>query len=117
MNNKVIFVKAHFRPVYNKVGLLKKMLNPDIAGTSLDVPEGLERKDWSDCLIDGERLANDINIALEKLELAGYELSSINPITSGQYKYDNSTIDNASFGYGYGYSFTEGVIISAKKSA
>lgn len=83
-----------------------------------------EKKVWkqraiSDSLIDGQKLSELINDAIQSLENEGYEVVSITPITSGKYDYDYeapivNAKDRASYGWGYGYSFTEGVTIFAK---
>ena len=81
-----------------------------------------DRSDFaSDKTIDITRLNNDVNIEIENLNNQGYEIISITPITSGQYKYDfEAPIVNArdlpSYGWGYGFSYTCGVIVIAKKT-
>ena len=76
---------------------------------------------YSDRWIDGERLANDIAEAVSRLNDEGFEVVSLTPITSGEYKYQWNQQDGgdnwggSGYGYGYGYSYTEGVTIVAKK--
>ncbi|WP_283710648.1 hypothetical protein [Pseudoalteromonas prydzensis] len=48
----------------------------------LEVPKGFEQKGWSDCEIDGERLADDISKSICKLEADGFEFVSISNINS-----------------------------------
>ena len=54
-------------------------------------------------VVDSDDLAKDIEIQCNNLANEGYEVFSINPITSG------------SFANGNGYVNTESVIITAKK--
>lgn len=82
---------------------------------------------WSETQIDSERLAKDLEIAINKLNDEGYEVANITPVISGKYNYDYKTDKNYStsekhsygwgygYGYGYGYSYTDSLIIIAKK--
>lgn len=115
MKSKVVFVKAHLRPLYGKPGLLKKVFGSTQTGTMLEVPKGFEQKGWSDCEIDGERLADDISKSICKLEADGFEFVSISNINSGSYKSDYSNSDRSSYGWGYGFSISEGVLITVNK--
>lgn len=90
----------------------------------------------SSCRVDGEHLTLAINRCLAKLDSDGYDLVSITPVISGSYsvktfdtryqsivsgaignefesgvKYTSAPATCAS----YGYSFTEGVVVVAKK--
>lgn len=125
--NKVIYVKAHFKPIGKEVtvkvstGETKKGFLGGIKEVTVKEREW-QQTGWSDCEIDGEGLSNDINSAVEVLNKEGYEVIAIQPITSGAYNYrwDNySTSNNGSaatcYSFGYGYSYTEGVTIIAKK--
>jgi hypothetical protein len=125
--NKIIYVRAFFKPVGEEVtveistGETKK----NFLGIETKVVE--KQKKWqqtgsSDCRIDGERLADDINEAVAKLNEDGYEIIAIESVISGSYnykwdKYDSSsnTSANTCYSYGYGFSYTEGVTIIAKK--
>ncbi|MCI6153186.1 MAG: hypothetical protein MR673_08695 [Fusobacterium perfoetens] len=133
---KVVYVKAKFRPIgeyrisHEPTGRFEKGL----FGKQKEIFE--EKKVWvttgySDCLIDGELLTDDINRAITKLNNEGYEIVSITPITSGSYRYqyDAGNITSSKrilheteavrgtsgYGFGYGFSYTESVIILARK--
>jgi len=82
--------------------------------------EKWEQTGWSDCEIDGKKLANDISEAIDGLNSEGYEVVTISETLSGSYDFKWATTggqSNAGYGYGYGYSYTEGVTIIAKKRA
>ena len=133
---KVVYVKAKFRPVGRYV--------------TEDVPTGKEEKGffgqkkiiyekkkvwektgYSDCLIDGELLNEDIQKAINNLNQEGYQVVSITPIQSGGYNYsykegnissskrilfDTEAVQGTTgYSYGYGFSYTESVIILARK--
>jgi hypothetical protein len=115
VKNKVVFVKAHFRPLYGKPGILKAVFGSNQLGTILEIPKGFEQKGWSDCQIDGERLADDISKSINKLETDGFEVVNISNINSGSYKSDYSSSDRSSYGWGYGFSISEGVLITVNK--
>lgn len=134
--NKVVYVKAFFRPVGKNVTV--KVPTGDkkkgLFGGEKDVmtkETRWEQTGWSDCLIDGERLSKDIGTAIKTLNQEGYEVVTIMPIVSGSYNYQyqsqgissnrrvlsetEKVSGGASYGYGYGYSYTEGVSIIAKR--
>jgi hypothetical protein len=92
-NFKTVFVKACFRS-YEK-------------NTFLGL--GSSKKTYSDCAIDSELLSHDTERELQNLSDNGYEIISVTPITSGNYL-------SGANGWGVGYSFTDGVMISAKKA-
>ena len=81
--------------------------------------ERWEQTGWSDCEIDGGRLADDIEQAIKLLNEENYEIVTISETISGNYNWSFKTKDvnsgGAGYGYGYGYSYTEGVTIIAKK--
>ena len=64
--------------------------------------------------IDGERLTKEIGEAIEQLNIDGFEIVSLTPVTSGfrDFKYETGAFG---YSYGYGYSYTEGIIIVARK--
>lgn len=136
VENKVVYVKSFFKPVGKEI--------------TIEVPTGEKKKGlfggeknitrketrweqtgYSDCEIDGERLANDVAKAISKLNQESYEVISVLPIISGSYyyKYEANGITSsprifgnteavsggASYGFGYGYSYTEGVSIISRK--
>ena len=120
--NKVVYVEAFFQPV----GITKTVKEPtgdktkNIWGNERDVMAKFkkwEQTGWSDCLIDGKRLAADIEKAVQSLNSEGYEVVSVTMITSGSHKWDAVLRQQSGYGYGYGYSFTEGSVIVAKKSS
>jgi hypothetical protein len=115
MSNKVVYVKANFKPLYGKSGVLKAIFGSKQSASLLNPPDGLEHKGWSDSEIDGERFAKDISEAIETLNKEGYEVSIITNITSGAYHSDYSEAEKSSYGLGYGYSYTEGAILVGKR--
>ncbi|AEF54584.1 hypothetical protein [Marinomonas posidonica] len=127
--NKVVYVNAFFKPVGKDVtvkvptGEKKKGF---FGGEKEVVTRETQWKQtgWSDNEIDGQRLANDMNSAIEQLNKEGYEVVTIESIISGAYSYKwdnysraavNSGGASTCYSYGYGYSYTEGVTIIAKK--
>ena len=65
---------------------------------------------YSDSEIDGERLQRNVQQAVDGLNEEGYEVVSLVPVESGAYNWSPE-------GYSYGYSYTEGVIILARKAS
>ncbi|WP_078118608.1 hypothetical protein [Thiosocius teredinicola] len=135
---KIIYVKAYFLPVGKEVtvkvptGETKKGL----FGGDKEVTRKEKRwqqTGWSDCEIDGERLANDLQKAVSSLNHDGYAVKSITPLTSGAYHYQyqaegirssprilgstEAVEGGAGFGYGYGYSYTDSLLVHAAKNA
>lgn len=122
--NKVVFVKARFKPVGEtiKVKVPTGEKKKTWFGGEKDVmvkEKRWEQTGWSDCEIDGTRLSKDLQAAINDLNSDGYEVISVSPIESGSYegKYDYKYSDNGGYGYGYGYgfSYTEGITVIAKK--
>lgn len=60
-------------------------------------------------IVDMENFAKGVSNAVISLNSENYEVVDITPITSG---YSNAGLNNA---FAYDYSYTEGVIILAKK--
>ncbi|ODP96997.1 hypothetical protein BGL48_15610 [Salinivibrio sp. SS3] len=127
--NKVVYVPAFFEPVgKNKTvkvstGEKKKGFFGGEKGVTRKETQW-EQTGWSDCRIDGERLANDLAEIVSGLNSEGYEIVSVTPVTSGSYdwKYELKSGGYQSsgyggYGYGYGYSFTNSLIVTAKKIA
>ena len=124
--NKIIYIKAEFKPV----GKIKKVKVPTGQKTKgffggekevMTKEEHWEQTGWSDCEIDGERLAKDISDAVDDLTEEGYEIVALSETTSGKYNWSYRTGSVGAhggygYGYGYGFSYTEGVTIIAKKS-
>lgn len=123
--NKVVYVNAHFKPA-GKIRTVKVPTGEKkkgFFGGEKDVTrkeEQWEQTGWSDCEIDGERLAQDIEKAIANLNSQGYEVVSVTPLTSGAYNWAYKTGGSShagwGYGYGYGFSYTEGVTVVAKKS-
>src|SRR3546814_43979 len=134
--NKLKFVEAHFKPLYKDVmvevatGETKK----GVFGKEKPVTRKEKQRQqtgWSDCRVDGPRLAIDVQKAIDELNAENYEIIGVTDITSGgyRYQYDSSGISSTrrvmsetekvsgggSYGYGYGFSHTEGVLIVARK--
>ncbi|MQY43164.1 hypothetical protein GG681_10980 [Epibacterium sp. SM1969] len=65
--------------------------------------------------IDAKALCADLAKVMKGLEAEGYEIHQVVDVTSGKFEKDTSNIDHRSYGWGYGYSFTEGLIVIAKK--
>jgi len=125
--NKIVYVKAFFKPVGKNetVKVPTGETKPGWFGGEKEVfrkEEQWVQTGYSDCEIDGHRLANDIASAVSKLNEQGYEVISISEVTSGKYSWAYNTNGGANcnggwgYGYGYGYSLTEGVVVVAKKS-
>ena len=89
--NRVVWVEAEFQEWERKekslFGKVKK------------------KRTVSNCRIDGERLARDVQAAVDLLHEEGYEVVAMTPVTSGNF----SSWDKG----GFGYSFTEGVLVTA----
>ena len=81
---------------------------------------------YSNCAIDSERLADDLERSITELNSFGYEVVSVTPIASGSYRYDDEyeferkysvSLDGTN-GHSYGgCSYTNSLIIVAKKMA
>jgi len=107
--NKVVYVKALFKSKGNE-------------GTD-DAHSGemtLQRipMECSHCEIDDYRLATDLGKAIQKLNTEGFEVVSVSEVTSGRFHYrpdDGTVVENPGHEIGYGCSYTEGVLIVARK--
>lgn len=127
--NKVTFVPAFFVPLYKDVkvkvstGETKKgLLRREKEVKRTEVRREIDG--WSDCDIDGERLANDLAKAVSELNREGYEVVSVTPITSGGYDFQHGATGVNSgamvgfqygYSFGYGYSFTSSLIVTSRK--
>ncbi len=135
---KVVFVKAYFRPVGKKVSVDVPTgeTNKGLFGGEKEVTrkeKQWQQTGWSDCKIDGQRLAEDLQEAIVALNREGYIVKSIVPVTSGAYNYryqaqgisssrrvlseTEAVQGGASYGYGYGYSYTESLLVHAARNA
>ncbi len=132
---KVIYVKARFRPITEEVtvkvptGEKKKGFFGEKDVTRKEKQTRI--KGYSDSEIDGELLADELQEAIHTLNNEGYTVSSVTPISSGAYNYrfsskgitsspriisNNEAVSGGgSFGYGYGYSYTESLIVLGTK--
>ncbi|USD59189.1 hypothetical protein J4N45_11685 [Vibrio sp. SCSIO 43140] len=77
---------------------------------------------YSKSVVDSVRLAEDLQKAVETLNHDGYEVVAITPITSGDYDYKalleaggRGENGYGGYGYGYGFSYTQGLIVTAKR--
>jgi len=134
---KIVYVKAYFCSVGKEVivkvptGETKKGL----FGGDKEITR--KEKQWkhtgySDCKVDGKRLSEDLQIAINCLNDENYSVKSITPVISGSYNYKfqaqgitssdrllretEKVSGGASYGYGYGYSYTDSMIIHAVKN-
>lgn len=127
--NKVVFIKAPFKavgreaPVNLPTGETKRGI---FGGEKVVTRKELrwEQTGWSDCEVDGEALAEQVSAAIRELNGSGHEIVSATPITSGSYAFkeisssarllrDTEAIEGG--GYGYGFSYTEGILLLARK--
>jgi len=134
---KVIYIKASFAPVGKEVTVKVPTCETKkgLFGGEKEIMR--KEKQWkatgfSDSKIDGEKLANDLQAAIQELNDDGYNIKSITPVISGEYDYKyqakgisssprligntEAVSGGASYGYGYGYSYTECFIIVASKN-
>lgn len=88
MMNKVVYIEAKFKPegkiktINVPTGEKKKGFFGSKEITKSQ--EQWEQTGWSDSEVDGERLSDDLNKAVKKLNNEGYEVISVTPIrTSG----------------------------------
>lgn len=118
--NKVVFVQAYFAPVGKEqnVKVPTGEKKTGFFGGETDVTR--TEKKWvqtgfSDRQIDTIRLTKDLQEAIDRLNKDGYEVVSVNEVTSGNYNWQANTSVNTSYGYGYGYSYTDGLMVVARK--
>ena len=87
---------------------------------------------YSDSEVDGERLAADLQKAMDELSAQGYLVTQVTSVISGGYDYvyqsqgvtssprilsDTEAVSGgASFGYGYGFSYTDSLIVVATRN-
>ncbi len=127
--NKVSYVPAYFLPI-GEEQIVRVPTGEKKKGLFGEKEVVRKEKQWvqtgySDCEVDSQRLANDLEEAIKKLNHSGYEVISVTPVMSGKYNYEhnhdyNSYYDGAygwGYGYGYGYSYTDSLIVVAKKKA
>ena len=122
---KTIFIKAEFKPEYKSVKV--KVPTGETKKSLLGRDKPVTKKEYKDeptgnldlGQIDGEQIADKLQVEIEKLNSEGFTVQSITPITSGTYEYKfkaqgvssskrmfsetESVSGGASYGYGYGY--------------
>ena len=115
--NHIEYVAANFAPVGKYVSVQvpgeKKKGLFGTEKTTYKTEKRFKQTGVSNSLIDGPRLASDIDEKTRELNRNGFEVIAITPITSGNYNYSGNS--QGQFGYGYGYGYTEGVVILARK--
>ncbi|MEM6502745.1 MAG: hypothetical protein AAF685_13010 [Cyanobacteria bacterium P01_C01_bin.89] len=122
--NQVVYIKAHFKRTEKKV-VVRVPTGKKVRGffgrekDEMRQEERWQEDGYSNCVVDGKRLARDIDQAVQELNSAGYEIVSISMVTSGDWNYEyrrSYALSGYGYGaYGYGYSYTEGAVILAKK--
>ncbi|ANU38282.1 hypothetical protein RJD38_18925 [Vibrio scophthalmi] len=135
--NKVVLVKSYFVALGKEVTV--KIPTGETKTGLFGGQKEVTRKEkqwkqtgWSDCEIDTDRLATDLEQVINSLNREGYKVQSVTPVMSGAYdfKYQAQGISSsarimgnteavsggASFGYGYGYSYTDSLIVIAEKN-
>lgn len=133
---KVVLVKSYFVPIFNEVTI--KVPTGETKQSFwcgkkeiLRKEKQLEQTGYSDCIVDSQRLAQDLQDAIDILYNEGFKVKTIVPVISGHYDYkyqaqgmSSSTrifretekvSGGASFGYGYGFSYTDSLIVIAEK--
>ena len=133
---KVVLVKSHFIPIGKEVTV--KVPTGDTKTGFFGGGKEVYRKEvrweqtgYSDSIIDAERLAADLQQALDPLNQEGFRVKMITPVLSGDYFYqyqaqgissakrllsDTEKVQGgASFGYGYGFSYTDSLLVIAER--
>ena len=125
--NKTVYVQSYFKAIGREatVQVATGEKKRSFFGGETEITRNAtqwQQTGWSDCEIDGERLARELQVAIDKLNHEGYSVISVSPITSGHYDYKyqpNGTLagscSGGGFGYAYGYSVTEGLIVIAHR--
>ncbi|MEH6454841.1 MAG: hypothetical protein V7749_00835 [Cocleimonas sp.] len=124
--NKTILVKAFFKEELDHLDPETTQKKSCWASSSKTTKVKSEQK-HVDKIIDSERLALDLETAINKLYGDGYQLKEVVTITSGSYGYKfkedavtsyarsftgTEAVDGgASYGYGYGFSYTDSLIV------
>lgn len=77
------------------------------------VPDGT----FSETEIDYADLTDRMEALLNKIDLEGYDVISIMPVTHGHYDWGKfcSGVNSAATCYSYGYGYTGGVVITAQR--
>lgn len=136
---KVVLVKSYFMPIGEEVDV--KVPTGEIKRAGLlggkqevyKIEKQWQQTGYSNNIVDSERLAIDLQKAIDELNSEGFSIKMITPVISGKYayKYQSQGISStqrliaetekvsggASFGYGYGYSYTDSMLIIAEKKS
>jgi hypothetical protein len=107
--NKTVYVSALFK----EIGECRTVQVPSGKRGFLGRETTTSEQRWvsegySDSEVDGARLQRDVQRAVDELNAEGYDIVSLVPVESGAYNWSPE-------GYSYGYSYTEGIIILARK--
>lgn len=135
--NKVVLVQCFFKAIGKEVTV--KVPTGETKKGLFGRDKEITRKEkqwkqtgWSDCEIDADRLATDLEQVISSLNEEGYRIQSITPVMSGAYNYNyqaegisssarvlgntEAVSGGASYGYGYGYSYTDSLVVIAEKN-
>ena len=78
----------------------------------------VELDEYGNTRRDGQRLAQDIESVLNRLETEGFEIVSATPVESGEYscqEFGRGGQFGANTCASWGYSFTEGILVTARR--
>lgn len=123
MNNRVVYVEAHFLPVgeYRNERIPTGEIKESWFGKTEETRtvRKFHQTGYSDSAIDAKRLAGDVAQVVGELNEGGYEVVSVTPITSATHNHGEvcTAFGNIEGGFGYGYGFTTGVMIVARQVA
>lgn len=106
--NRTVYVPALFKEIREPRTVQVPGGKRGFLGHERTTEEQWVSERYSDCEIDGERLQQDVQQEVNRLNEEGYDVISLVPVESGAYNWSPE-------GYSYGYSYTEGVIILARK--
>jgi len=124
MTNKTVYVKSDFdcalmpETSYVATGVMKSKFFGGEREEMTEITRMVESSELSDSRIDGTKLNKNLNKEIKQLNDDGYEVISITPISSGNYNYHQIQPEEKNaveYGFAYGYSYTEGMIILARK--
>lgn len=108
--NKTVYIPAPFKEIREPRTVQVHSGKRDFLGHERKViAQEWVSEGYSDCQIDGKRFQQDVQQAVDSLNEEGFEVISLTPIESGAYNWSAE-------GYSYGYSYTEGIIILARKA-
>lgn len=115
--NKVVFIKAHGRPIgtYKRIEAPTNSTRRNLLGLRRPIKRTVERwvhKGYSESEIDADRLVRDMQTAIEALNQDGFEVTSVTPVISGRAVAGKRPA--AKKAQDHGFSYTEGMIIIAR---